>query len=101
LKRRIAVMKTYTGDALNMISYPLGGIGAGMFCLEGSGMLSQFSLRNEPNVSNEPVVFSALCVKSDSGNIARILEGQVPYRKIFGTAGVSVSTMGNGLQSLP
>jgi uncharacterized protein (DUF608 family) len=88
-------MKRYTGEALNMISYPLGGIGAGMFCLEGSGMLSQFSLRNEPAVDNEPNVFSAVCVRNHPENLVRVLEGQVPRRKIFGST--SRADMGNGL----
>jgi hypothetical protein len=27
----------YTGDYLNRVAFPIGGIGAGMFCLEGGG----------------------------------------------------------------
>ena len=28
----------YTGDNLNRIAFPMGGMGAGMFCLEGTGL---------------------------------------------------------------
>ncbi len=34
---------TYTGDNLNYIAFPIGGIGAGMVCLEGTGCLSHIS----------------------------------------------------------
>ena len=33
----------YTGEYLNQVGFPLGGIGAGMICLEGSGALSSVS----------------------------------------------------------
>src|SRR5690606_27920998 len=81
----------YTGSNSSHIAFPLGGIGAGMICLEGSGALSHFSLRHSPNVSNEPMVFSAVCIKNQEGgsNIARVLEGPVPTRKVF--------TRGNGV----
>lgn len=90
---------TYTGDRLRHIAFPLGGIGAGMFCIQGSGMPGNFSIRNSPDVHLEPNMFSALCIKNDNGNKARVLEGQVPYHKIFGgTAGKGHSGMGNGLE---
>src|SRR6185369_17173330 len=44
----------HTGERLNRIAFPLGGMGAGMLCLEGTGALSHFSLRNRPEVFNEP-----------------------------------------------
>ena len=67
----------YSGDFLSRVAFPMGGIGAGMICLEGTGALSHFSLRNKPDVFNEPMTFSALCVKGRS-NTARVLEGPVP-----------------------
>ena len=59
----------------------MGGIGAGMFCLEGTGALTKFSLRNRPDLGNEPHVFSAVCIKGPR-NIARVLEGPVPNWKL-------------------
>jgi hypothetical protein len=76
----------YEGEFLNRVAFPLGGIGAGMICLEGTGALSHVSLRNRPEVFNEPCVFAALCVKGTSP-VARVLEGPVPGWKLFGTPG--------------
>ena len=70
----------YTGKNLDRIAFPLGGIGAGMFCIEGAGALSHFSLRNHPELNNEPFIFSAIHLK-DSSNTTRVLEGPVPSRK--------------------
>ena len=82
----------YTGEHLNRIAFPLGGIGAGMICLEGTGALSHFSLRNKPEVFNEPLVFAAISVKGKSAvRQARVLEGSVPDWKLFGAPGA-----GNG-----
>src|SRR5258705_8192106 len=71
----------YHDDYLNQIAFPLGGIGAGMFCLEGTGALTKFSLRNRPDLGNEPHAFSAVCIKG-SRIIARVLEGPVPAWKL-------------------
>lgn len=79
----------YAGPRLNQVAFPLGGIGAGMICLEGTGALSHVSLRNRPDVYNEPCVFAAISLKGKK--IARVLEGPVPSRKIFGPPGT-----GNG-----
>ena len=80
----------YTGDYLDQIAFPLGGIGAGMICLEGTGFLSHASLRGQPDVYNELPAFSALCIKGDP-NTAIALEGPVPSWKVFGPPGT-----GNG-----
>ena len=56
----------YAGEHLSRVAFPLGGIGAGMICLEGTGALSHVSLRHQPDVFNEPCVFAAVCVKGDA-----------------------------------
>ena len=71
----------YTGEHLSRIAFPLGGMGAGMVCLEGVGALSHVSLRHRPEVFNEPLLFAALWVK---GAPARVLEGPVPPWKLYG-----------------
>ena len=81
----------YTGDHLERVAFPLGGLGAGMICLEGTGAISHVSLRHQMDVFNEPCSFAALCVKGKNGNVAKVLEGQVPGWKIFGKPGT-----GNG-----
>ena len=49
----------------------MGGIGAGMICLEGTGALSHVSLRNKPDVFNEPCVFAAICGQRQTPGGAR------------------------------
>ena len=73
----------YTGENLNRVAFPLGGIGAGMICIEGTGMLSHWSLKNKPDIFREHQVFAAVCVKGQDGNVARVLEGPIPKWKIF------------------
>ena len=73
----------YEGETLSRVAFPLGGMGAGMLCLEGTGALSHVSLRHQPNIFNEPCVFAAVCVKGDP-NRARVVEGPVPSWKRFG-----------------
>ena len=80
----------HTGEHLNRVAFPMGGIGAGMICLEGTGALSHFSLRHKPEVFNEPLVFAAISIKGKP-ETARVIEGQVPGWKLFGSPGT-----GNG-----
>src|SRR2546422_3988327 len=80
----------YSGAHVGHVAFPLGGIGAGMLCLEGTGALSHVSLRNHPEVFNEPAIFAAVSIKGRH-QIARVLEGPVPPRKLFGPPGT-----GNG-----
>ena len=75
---------TYTGKYLDRIAFPVGGIGAGMFCIEGTGAISHMSVRNRPEVFNEPAMFAAISVKGFE-NGALVIEGPVPGWKKFGT----------------
>lgn len=72
-------------ENLTYIGFPLGGIGAGMFTVEGNGGFSSFSLRNFPDLNLEPCLFSAVTVKGKK-NISRVIEGPVPKYKIYGAA---------------
>ncbi len=81
----------YTGEFLNRVAFPLGGIGAGMVCLDGNGAFSHVSVRNKPDVYNTPFLFTALSIKGIK-NGAKILEGPVQSWKIFGNP-----LTGNGL----
>ena len=62
-----------------------------MICLEGTGALSHVSIRNHPDIFNEPCMFAALALPGATPS-ARVLEGPVPAHKIFGVPG-----SGNGL----
>lgn len=81
---------SYSGEYLNRIAFPIGGMGAGMFCMEGSGAISHVSVRHHPQMFNEPGQFAALYVKGMK-NGAKVLEGPVPNWKKFGLPGA-----GNG-----
>ncbi|QNL50572.1 hypothetical protein H8S90_02900 [Olivibacter sp. SDN3] len=80
----------YKGNHLNRIAFPIGGIGAGMFCLEGTGAISHMSVQNKPQMFHEPHVFAAVAIKGMQ-NGAKVLEGPVPEWKLFGQRGT-----GNG-----
>src|SRR5438046_5001844 len=82
---------SYTGEYLNRIAFPMGGMGAGMFCLEGSGVISHMSVINKPDIFNEPGMFAAISIKGLK-NGTKILEGPVPDWKKFG-----LRDAGNGL----
>jgi len=80
----------YSGKNLDQIAFPIGGIGAGMFCLEGTGAISHVSVNNKPEMYNEPFAFAAISIKG-LVNGAKLLEAQVPTWKLFGPGGA-----GNG-----
>jgi len=73
----------YTNEYLNRVAFPMGGIGAGMICMEGTGALSHVSIKNRPDIFNEPTIFAAVVVKGKI-NGAKILEGPVADWKKFG-----------------
>ncbi|MCO5238153.1 MAG: non-lysosomal glucosylceramidase [Chitinophagaceae bacterium] len=85
---------SYTGENLNKIGFPIGGIGAGMFCIEGTGAFSHMSVRNKPEIFNEPGMFAAICVKGVNKG-ARVLEGPVPDWKKFGRPGSGNGSAGS------
>ncbi len=76
----------YSGKYLDRIAFPIGGIGAGMFCMEGRGALSHLSVNHHPEMFNEPNTFAALYIEGlEKG--AKVLEGPVPDWKKFGMPG--------------
>ncbi len=85
MSRKSKYNTVHTGGRLERVAFPIGGIGAGMICLEGSGMLSHVSLRHRPELLHEPLMFAALHVcghgAGSRGSVTRILEGPVPTRK--------------------
>lgn len=73
----------YTDEALEQIAFPIGGMGAGMFCLDGSGSISHLSVQNRPDLQNIPYAYAAIHVKGLQ-NGTKVLEGQVPFGKVYG-----------------
>jgi len=82
----------YKNEYLNRVAFPMGGMGAGMICMEGTGCLSHVSIKNKPDIFNEPSVFAAIAVKGIA-NGSKVLEGPVPDWKKFGR-----QSAGNGLE---
>ncbi len=85
--------EAYSGKNLDRIAFPIGGIGAGMFCLEGTGAISHLSVRNKPEIYNEPFAFAAISIKGVA-NGAKVLEAQVPAWKLFGPGGTGNGSSG-------
>lgn len=75
--------QSYSGHELDHIAFPIGGIGTGMFCFEGTGAISNMSLRHVPELFHEPCTFAAICVKGLE-NGTKVLETNVPSYKKFG-----------------
>ncbi len=71
----------YRGDYLNQIAFPVGGIGAGMFCIDGNGAPSKFSFRHRPELERERLVFAAIAIRGRP-DLARVLEGPLPIWKL-------------------
>jgi uncharacterized protein (DUF608 family) len=82
----------YADEYNNRIAFPIGGMGTGMFCIEGTGTLSNMSVRHRPDVFHEPTMFAALHLKGIE-NGTKILEGPVPEWKKFG---MPISALGGG-----
>jgi len=89
----------YESEYLNRVAFPLGGMGAGMFCIEGSGAISHMSVRHRPEIFHEPCMFAAIHIKGVN-NGTKILEGQSPEWKRFGLSG-SGNGLGNTTWGLP
>lgn len=78
---------------LDRIAFPIGGMGAGMFCLEGTGAISHMSVRNRPDLFNEPCIFATIHVKGVE-NGTKVVEGPVPDWKKFGNHGNGTGSAG-------
>ena len=101
MKKNRGYNSTYENENISYVNFPLGGIGAGTYCVSGTGMLNSFSLRSSPDIFSKPNIFAAVSVKSEKSGenyTARILEGQVPKQEIFKSgAGINFDGAGNGL----
>ncbi|HMD60312.1 MAG TPA: GH116 family glycosyl-hydrolase, partial [Opitutaceae bacterium] len=72
----------FTGEQLDQIAFPMGGLGAGMMCLEGPGALTNVSIRDRPMLQNQPGLFAAVSIGGPS-KVARVVEGPVPRWKLY------------------
>ncbi len=90
----------YAGKYNNRIAFPVGGIGAGMFCIEGTGAISHMSIRHNPEMFFEPAMFAAISIKGMPGS-ARVLEQQIPDWKKFGQRDAGLGGTGGATWGLP
>jgi len=79
----ISYPRVFNGPALAMISFPLGGVGAGSIGLGGRGQLRDWEIFNRPDKGHSPeYAFPAIWVQAEGRKpIARVLEAriQTPY----------------------
>lgn len=92
--------ESYNGKYNNRIAFPVGGIGAGMFCLEGTGAISHMSVHHNPEMFYEPAMFAAISIKGIP-NGAKVLEGSVPNWKKFGQRDAGLGGTGGATWGLP
>ena len=83
--------RTFNGDKATQVAVPIGGLGAGCICINGSGGLQDFSIRTRPQTtalpdgftSNSPeAAFAVLHIKG-SAPVTKLIEGPFPPFKIF------------------
>jgi uncharacterized protein (DUF608 family) len=92
--------EVYSGSNNSRVAFPIGGIGAGMFCLEGTGAISHMSVRHNPEIYFEPSMFAAISIKGLK-NVAKVLEAKVPDWKKFGNRDSGLGGTGGATWGLP
>ena len=83
--------RTFSGDRATQVAMPIGGLGAGCICINGSGGLQDFSIRTRPETtalpagftSNSPEGAFAILHLKGSAPVTRLIEGPFPPFKIF------------------
>jgi non-lysosomal glucosylceramidase len=90
--------RKFRGRQLKMVSFPLGGVGAGSIGFGGRGQLINWEIFNKPNKGNRPnYSFPSLWVQAGAGKpVARVLESAIlpPYEgqnglDVFNAPGLS------------
>ena len=80
--------RTFSGRHLEMLSFPLGGVGAGCLGLGGRGQLRNWEMFNRPDKGRAPgYAFPSIWVQSGSAPpVARVLEARLmpPYEAASG-----------------
>ncbi|HQL65804.1 MAG TPA: hypothetical protein PLS78_08100, partial [bacterium] len=59
----------YTGRNLDHIMFPMGGIGAGMMCLEGNGSFSGISIKHKPEIPKIVYMFASIAIDGKTPRI--------------------------------
>lgn len=87
----------YTGENLNEISFPLGGIGSGSIGLGGDGRLIDWEIFNRPNKGSRNG-YSNIAVKAKQGDkvITKVLNGDIKQELIGRYRNTTSSGYGSG-----
>jgi uncharacterized protein (DUF608 family) len=83
--------RTFSGDRATQVAMPIGGLGAGCICINGSGGLQDFSIRTRPETTALPAGFSsnspeagfAILHIKGAAPVTKLVEGPFPPFKIF------------------
>jgi uncharacterized protein (DUF608 family) len=101
-----STQRVFSGADLLQIAFPLGGIGAGMVCLNGIGGIQDFSIRNKPGLSAVPdghiscdCAFATLYFPELG--IARLVEGPLPPEKVYNQGLKNQGLREGGHEGLP
>ncbi len=97
----------YSGENLDQIAMPIGGIGTGSIALTGIGGLQDFSIRHMPEFSaqvscwhNLPGGFALLHVGGEEP-VTRLCEGPVPSGRIYANGTKSLGFREGGHEGMP
>ncbi len=95
--------RRYSGEHLEQIAFPLGGMGAGCIHLGGSGNFQDFCLFHQPTFGHSPMTFAAVhCQTAGSkGGILRVLEGPVQKPFIYDQGRFGNGGLPSGHEGLP
>jgi len=95
--------RTFSGDYLQQIAFPLGGLGAGCLHLGGAGNFQDFCLFNNPDFGHSPMTFAAVhCQeKGRRRGTMRVLEGPVQTPHIYDQARFGNGGLASGHEGLP
>jgi uncharacterized protein (DUF608 family) len=106
-QRKTNVGRWFEGPDLLQIAMPMGGIGAGCICLNGTGGIVDFSIRNLPATTALPdnhgfadAAFAILHIKGDQP-ITRLVEGQLSVEKIYDQGLQAQGYRKGGYEGLP
>jgi non-lysosomal glucosylceramidase len=85
---RIQYPRAFSGRQLEMLAFPLGGIGTGSISLGGRGQLRDWEIYNRPDKGRSPeYAFASIWVKGGNGKpVAHVLESRLtaPYASASG-----------------
>ena len=97
--------RTYRGDQLQQLAFPLGGLGAGCLHLGGRGNFQDFFLFHEPDFGHSPMTFAAVhcrpAGRAGGAAVARVLEGPVQAPHIYDQGRYGSGLLDAGHEGLP